>query len=109
MWLEVSQPKTKVLSPKLGYLLNKALVKQSSQGSLVFTDPRLRNEDPFDTMVDITNPDATPDTSISTGLAKIYINKEWGSVCNMQKPDADTFCRQLGYTDAVNVEDRVVL
>ncbi len=57
-------------------------------------------------MVDITNEEATPYNSISSGLAQVYLNGEWGPVCNMRKPDADSLCRQLGYTNAVNVDDR---
>ena len=68
-----------------------------------------REVDPYDTMVDIINDEATPATSISSGLASIYVNEDWGSVCNMKKADADSFCRQLGFTNAVSVDDRDVV
>ena len=39
----------------------------------------------------------------SSGYLEVSINNNWGPVCNMEKYDADSACRQLGYTNAVSV------
>lgn len=40
----------------------------------------------------------------SSGLLEIYLHKEWGTVCATEFNDAaaDSACRQLGYTEALN-------
>lgn len=65
-----------------------------------------RDSFPFDTMVDIMNDDISPFSSVSSGFAQVYLNGDWGPVCNMKIADADSFCRQLSYTNAVAVENR---
>ena len=39
-----------------------------------------------------------------SGRIEVYCNNEWGLVCNdgFTKNDADTVCRQLGYTEAAS-------
>ena len=39
-----------------------------------------------------------------SGRIEVYCNDEWGLVCNdgFTKNDADTVCRQLGYTEAMS-------
>ena len=37
----------------------------------------------------------------SSGFVEVYLNGSWGPVCNLGRYDADTACRQLGYTNAV--------
>lgn len=41
----------------------------------------------------------------SSGFLQVYVNGEFGSVCNMNKADADSACRQLGYTNSIGVEN----
>lgn len=38
----------------------------------------------------------------SSGFVEVYLNGSWRSVCNMGPYDADSACRQLGYTSAFN-------
>lgn len=40
----------------------------------------------------------------SEGLVEIYCNGQWGTVCaeGFEPDDAQTVCRQLGYSDQVN-------
>lgn len=40
----------------------------------------------------------------SSGWLEIYLHKEWGTVCATEFNDAaaDSACRQLGYTEALN-------
>lgn len=64
-----------------------------------------RGSSPFDTMVDFLSDDPSLQGSSSEGFAGVYVNEKWGPVCNMKKADADTFCKQLSYTNAVNVEE----
>lgn len=57
-------------------------------------------------MVDFLNSDydeVEPGQSLSEGHPQIYLNGQWGPVCNMKKEDADVFCRQLSFTNAVSV------
>ena len=39
-----------------------------------------------------------------SGLVEVYCNGEWGLVCNtgFNRNDANTVCRQLGFTVATN-------
>lgn len=61
-----------------------------------------RNDYPYDT---IYNEGPIPSESTSEGFAQVFVNKEWGLVCNMKMDDANTFCRQLSYTGALGVRD----
>ena len=36
----------------------------------------------------------------STGFLEVYAHGSWGPVCNLGKADADSACRQLGYTNS---------
>ena len=38
----------------------------------------------------------------SQGLVEVYCNGQWGTICDDQfgQEEADTVCRQLGYTEA---------
>ncbi len=38
----------------------------------------------------------------SSGFVEVYLHNEWGTVCGMRNYDADSACRQLGYTEASN-------
>ena len=60
-----------------------------------------RDAEPYNTMVRLAK---LAVQEVSSGFLEIYLNKVWGSVCNMNLPDADTACRQLGYTGAVSVD-----
>ena len=48
---------------------------------------------------------------ISEGLVEVYCNGQWGTVCDdgFSSFDANTVCKQLGYSRAVNKEDPVIL
>jgi hypothetical protein len=39
----------------------------------------------------------------SSGTVEVYLNNEWGTICadEIAVNEADTICRQLGYTNAV--------
>ena len=41
----------------------------------------------------------------SSGFVEMYKNNRWGPVCNMNAADADSACRQLGYTNARSFGD----
>ena len=41
----------------------------------------------------------------SSGFVEMYKNNRWGPVCNMNAADADSACRQLGYTNASSCGD----
>jgi len=41
----------------------------------------------------------------SSGFVEIYRIGGWGPVCNMAAADADSACRQLGYTNAASFND----
>lgn len=43
----------------------------------------------------------------SSGLLEIYLHNQWGTVCaiNFNDAAADSACRQLGYTSAINYSD----
>ena len=38
----------------------------------------------------------------SSGFVEVYLHDSYGPVCNMGAHDADSACRQLGYTNAVS-------
>ena len=56
-------------------------------------------DDPYDTQLWIVS-----GTFSSTGILKIYINKQWGNICysHFDQGAADSACRQLGYTNAAS-------
>jgi hypothetical protein len=67
------------------------------------------SEDPFDGQVRLCPPKQFPkNQSVSTGLVLIYLHKDWRGI-NQPKDsayplgshEADSICRQLGYTGAV--------
>ena len=64
-----------------------------------------REEYPYDAMVDFIDDDLPYSMSLSEGFAQVYVNQQWGPVCKMQKEDADVFCRQLSFTNAVSVQE----
>lgn len=39
---------------------------------------------------------------LSSGTVEVYLNNEWGTICDYEitEPEANTICRQLGYTKA---------
>lgn len=39
----------------------------------------------------------------SSGFVETYIHGSWGPVCHMDPADADSACRQLGYTGHVGI------
>ena len=43
--------------------------------------------------------------SRSSGRVEVFQGQEWGTVCNQQfnQAAADTVCRQLGYTNAMEI------
>ena len=59
-------------------------------------------DNPFDGQVRLTR-----GTYSSQGLVEVYCNGQWGTVCNdeFDQIDADTICRQLGYTEAARNSD----
>ena len=63
-------------------------------------DPEAITKDPYDGQVRLVG----EDSSVSSGLAEIYLNNEWGTVCyeGMTKSAADSFCRQVGYTNSLS-------
>ena len=48
---------------------------------------------------------------ISEGLVEVYCNGQWGTVCDdgFSSDDANTVCKQLGYSRAVNKEHLIRL
>jgi hypothetical protein len=54
-------------------------------------------------MVDFVHDLTMQDESLSDGIPQVYINDAWGTVCNMGQADADAFCRQLSFTNALSV------
>ena len=69
----------------------------------MYSDDQSRGSYPYDTMVNFWVDDQL-EGSVSSGFASVYLNKEWGPVCNMDQWDADIFCKQLSYTNAIDVE-----
>ena len=55
------------------------------------------DEYPYDTQVRLVNGGTN---YTSSGYVEIYLNYQWGGVCNMNAADADSVCRQLGYSYA---------
>ena len=45
--------------------------------------------------------------SVSSGRVEVYQGGVWGTVCNKEfnQAAADTVCRQLGYTNALDIYD----
>ena len=39
----------------------------------------------------------------SSGVLEIFLNNEWGNVCNINQQAADSACRQMGYTNAIQI------
>ena len=51
--------------------------------------------DPYPGMVRLSGGDY-----VNEGLVEIYFNGVWGKVCNLLPHDANTICKQLGYTSS---------
>ncbi len=58
--------------------------------------------DTYNTQVRLVNP-VMQETS--SGYVEVFVNNDWGTVCNMGLNDASTACRQLGYTGATSAQD----
>lgn len=61
--------------------------------------PAGENDEGYDTQVRLVQ-GGTGFTS--SGFVEIYVQDSWEPVCNMGSSDADTACRQLGYTNALS-------
>ena len=61
---------------------------------------------PYDGMVRLTNGKFT-----SEGLVEVYCNGQWGTVCDdgFSITDANTVCKQLGYSSAVGYDHLITL
>lgn len=74
----------------------------------MYPGEQTRDSFQFDTMVEFYGDDGpSMGESTSEGYVQIYLDskEQFRPVCNMGKDDADTFCRQLSYTNAVSVEN----
>ena len=56
-------------------------------------------DNPYNGMVRLTNGEFT-----NEGLVEVYCNGQWGTVCGFSSNDADTVCKQLGYSEATNYD-----
>jgi len=59
---------------------------------------------PYNTMVRLVNPAIE---EISSGYLEVFVNDVFGSVCNVGMNSASAACRQLGYTIALGVDERI--
>ena len=67
--------------------------------SIHYTDSARLDDSPYLMQVRLAN-----SVHRSEGRVEVYCNGQWGTVCgdNFDSFAADTVCRQLGYTTAVN-------
>ena len=56
-------------------------------------------DNPYNGMVRLTGGNFT-----SEGLVEVFCNGQWGTVCGFSSDDANTVCKQLGYSEAINYD-----
>ena len=63
-------------------------------------------DNPYTGMVRLTNGSFS-----NEGLVEVYCNGQWGTVCDdgFSSDDADTVCKQLGYSRAENYDHLITL
>ena len=63
----------------------------------IYSEIRNDSDKPYETQVRL----AEGETGYtSSGYLEVYIHESWGPVCHIGSHDADSACRQLGYTNA---------
>ena len=74
----------------------------------------LLSSHPYNSQVQLTPISPSQDRDItlspSSGLLQVFLNKKWGYVCDsgIDKQAADTACRQMGYTNALDTGGKVL-
>ncbi len=88
-------------------------VWNGSNGAVAFCDltlflvlPDVLSENPYDTQVRLEGTQLRLEGNSSIGFLEVFVREVWGPVCNMREHDADSACRQLGYTNAVGYTER---
>lgn len=69
---------------------------------VVITGNTTITENPYDGQVRLVSED---DGVKSNGKLEVYLNNNWRAVCSdegFMAPEADSVCRQLGYTNSLN-------
>jgi len=82
------------------YILLKLMLFEHDLESYLPTDSARLSDNPYALQVRLAG-----GSYPSQGRVEVYCNGQWGTICNTSgfgSTEAETVCRQLGYTDARN-------
>ena len=87
---DVSVVCCELLSIKIVIMINYVILSDSSDSTRIW-------DNPYSGQVRLVG-----GSTVNQGLVEVYCNGQWGTVCNdlFTQKDADTICRQLGYSSA---------